>query len=271
MTPTVDYRLKICYTTHSLLDKQGSGLFMKKQIQMLAIFPLSLFSFFGIGSQNQIQAPTQAQTQIRAQAQLQPSAYIKPIFVQEQILGTQEMPLNDRYPVKSVNDVFRDNILLNLAYMEGTVKSSKDIKWDEITKPFRYEFRLDPDKTFAYHEDVKDIYKDSLVKTTNANFNFSDGFKSDGYLYGDGVCHLASLINWAARTAGLAVEAPTNHNFANIPDVPKEFGVSIFKNPGAKSSNALQNLYIKNNRSKPITFRFEYANDKLKVSVVEFN
>lgn len=214
---------------------------MKRPIQILAIFPLSLLLNFGSGGN------------------------------QDHILAQKEMSLDNRYENKFVNDVFKNNILLNLAYLDGRVTKASDINWDEITKPFQYEFRLEPNKTFAFHSDVKAQYKDLLVKTTNAHFNAADGFKTDGYLFGDGVCHLASLINWAAREAGLSVEAPTNHNFANIPDIPKEFGVSIYSNPYAKGSNSQQNLYITNNKVKPITFKFEYNNDKLNVSVIELD
>lgn len=185
------------------------------------------------------------------------------------LLAQHEMSLDNRYSNQFVNDVFKDNILLNLAYLDGRVTSQKDIKWDEITKPFQYEFKLDPNKTFAFHSDVEDKYKDSLVKTTNAHFNSQEGFKTDGYLFGDGVCHLASLINWVAKDAGLEVEAPTNHDFANIPDVPKKYGVSIYSSPFSKGSNAQQNLYITNNKNKPVTFKFEYINNRVSVAIVE--
>lgn len=209
---------------------------MKKHLQTLAIIPL-LLNLGTVGSQN--------------------------------LLAQKEMSLDNRYPDAFVNAVFKDNILLNMAYLNGRVNSSKDIKWDEIAKPFKYEFTLDPSKTFAFHDDIKETYKATLVKTTNAHFNFADGFKSDGYLFGDGVCHLASLLNWAAREAGLSVEAPTNHNFADIPDIPKEYGVSIYSMPNSKGSNQLQNLYITNNKPKPIAFRFEYQDNKIKVSIIE--
>lgn len=187
----------------------------------------------------------------------------------QNLLSYREMSLDNRYAVKSVNNIFKENILLNLAYMKGSVTRASDIKWDEITKPFQYEFRLGPKKTFAFHSDVQAKFQDSLVKTTNAHFNAQEGFKTDGYLFGDGVCHLASLINWAAKDAGLDVEAPTNHDFANIPDVPREYGVSIYSNPNARGSNTQQNLYITNNKNKPIAFKFEYNDNKVKVSVVE--
>lgn len=191
--------------------------------------------------------------------------------VQQKYLATSEISLEKRYENKFVNDVFKDNILLNLAYMNGKVTKASDIKWDEITKPFKYEFRLEPNKTFAFHSDVENKFQDSLVKTTNAHFNATDGFKTDGYLFGDGICHLASLIYWVALNAGLEAEAPTNHDFAPIPDVPRRYGVSIYSNPFSKGSNTQQNLYITNNKSKPIAFKFEYQDNKVKVSVVELN
>ncbi|MBI2085963.1 VanW family protein [Candidatus Daviesbacteria bacterium] len=197
--------------------------------------------------------------------------YLVNPFPDNYLLARKEMSLDNRYSNQFVNNVFKDNILLNLAYMTGRVTKASDIKWDEIVKPFQYEFKLDPNKTFAFHEDVKDKYKASLVKTTNAHFNSAEGFKTDGYLFGDGICHLASLINWAAKEAGLEVEAPTNHDFAIIPDISKEYGVSIYSSPFSKGSNALQNLYITNNKGKPITFKFEYYNNNLKVSIVELN
>lgn len=187
------------------------------------------------------------------------------------LLAQKEMSLDNRYQDKFVNDVFKNNILLNLAYMANRIPSPKEIKWDEVLKPFSYEFELNPNKTFAYHEDVKNEYQGKVGKTTNAHFNAQEGFKTDGYLFGDGVCHLASLIKWVAKEANLEVEAPTNHNFANIPDVPKEYGVSIYSNPNSKGSNSLQNLYITNNKDKPISFKFDYLNNKVKVSIVELN
>lgn len=189
----------------------------------------------------------------------------------ELILAQKEMSLLNRNSNGFVNNVFKDNILLNLAYMDGRVSSVKDINWLELDKPFTSEFKLYPLNTFAFHEDITEKYRPGLVQTTNAHFNSVEGFKTDGYLFGDGICHLASLVNWAAKEAGLLVEAPTNHDFANIPDVPREYGVSIYSNPWKKGTNKEQNLYITNNRTKPVAFRFEYTNNKVKVSVVELN
>lgn len=180
-----------------------------------------------------------------------------------QSLASHEISLKNRYPVASVSDIFQDNILLNLAYMRGLIQAGDKIDWNEVTKPFNYEFRLAPNKTFAYHDDVLPEYKDSLVKTTQAHFNAADGFKTDGYLYGDGVCHLASLMYWVAKDAGLDTKAPVNHDFASIPEINKQFGVSIYSN------NKQQNLYITNNTDKEITFHFEYSDDKLKLAILK--
>lgn len=187
------------------------------------------------------------------------------------ILSTHTMPLSDRQPDKFVNSVFRDNILLNLNYMDDVITNKSQIDWAQIEKNSDYSFTLKPGETFAYHDDVLDKYQGKVVKTTNAHFNFIDGFKSDGYLTGDGVCHLASLIYWAAKDAGIEAEAPTNHDFAVIPDIPKEYGVAIFNMPGNHYSNSRQNLYITNNKQKSILFNFKYSNDKLNLSVVEAN
>ncbi|HKC05172.1 MAG TPA: VanW family protein, partial [Patescibacteria group bacterium] len=78
---------------------------------------------------------------------------------------------------------------------------------------------------------------------------------------GDGVCHLASLISWAAKDAGLDVYVPARHDFAKINDVPKEYGVSI------NSNKPYGNLYITNNFDKPVTFNFNYDGTNLTVSV----
>lgn len=194
-----------------------------------------------------------------------------PPAIPEKVLSSQEISLENRYPVKSVSDIFKDNILLNLAYMDGRIKRKEDINWDEIKKPLSIQFSLGPGKTFAFHDDVLDEYKNTLVKTTQAHFNSSEGFKTDGYLFGDGVCHLASLIYWVAKDAQLDTKAPTNHDFMAIPEIDKQYGVSIYSNPFSKGSYQMQNLYVTNNKQKPITFKFEYNGEKLKASVVEEN
>ncbi len=186
-------------------------------------------------------------------------------------LAQHEMSLEDRYPEKSVNDIFKDNILLTIDYMKGQAPQSKTINWHDVEKPFAYEFTLKPQETFAFHDDVLSDYKGKVTRTTNAHFNAQEGFKTDGYLFGDGVCHLASLFYWTAKDAGLTAKAPTNHDFHTIPDIPKEYGVAIYSLPGQTGTNELQNLYVTNPLEKPVTFRITYDGGTLKASVLAYD
>ena len=187
----------------------------------------------------------------------------------QKYLATSEISLEKRYGNKYVNDVFKDNILLNMSYLSGKITKKEDVNWDQIGKPFNYKFVLLPGKTFAFHEDVLPKYKNTLAKTTNADFNYDDGFKSDGYLTGDGVCHFASLIYLVAKNAGLDAYAPTTHDFAVIPEIDREYGVSIYKMPGQVQANAMQNLYVTNNKENAVVFEFNYKDGILKLSIFE--
>lgn len=184
-------------------------------------------------------------------------------------LASRSYSMENRYNVDSVNEVFKDNILLTLRYMDGSVVAKGDISWPEIEKPFHIEFTLNPGDGFAFHDQILPEYATRVVKTTNAHFNSDDGFKSDGYLVGDGVCHLASFIYWVALDAGLDSLSLARHDFAKINDVPKEYGVSIRFMPGAFANSSRQNLYIVNNKEKPVTFVFDYNGNELTVSVLE--
>lgn len=177
-------------------------------------------------------------------------------------LASHTISLDKRYADEYVNGVFKDNILLTLSYMSNRVNSKNDIRWDDVNKDFTYEFKLEPGGRFAFHNQTLPKFE-GITKTTNAHFNYTDGFKSDGYLIGDGVCHLASLIYWVAKDANLDAYAPTNHDFAQIPEISKENGVSIF------STDANQNLYITNNFDKPVNFAFEYKSPNLKLSITK--
>ncbi len=188
-----------------------------------------------------------------------------------QTLSQRTLPLENRYGESSVNAVFKDNILLTMAYMESKVENPKTISWETLEKPASFDLILNPNETFSFHEDVLAQYHKKVVKTTNAHFNYQEGFKSDGYLFGDGVCHLASLLYWVAKDANLEAYAPTNHDFAAIPDIPKEYGVSIYNAPGKYATNAQQNLYITNTKEKAVVFHFEHDKQRVKVSIQEVN
>ena len=184
-------------------------------------------------------------------------------------LASRSYSMENRYNVPSVNRVFKDNILLALKYMDGSVKGKSDISWPEIEKPFHTEFTLNPGEGFAFHDQIMPEFKDKVVLTTNARFNSDQGFVSDGWLVGDGVCHLASFIHVAALDAGLTSVSLARHDFATISEIPGEFGVSIKYMPGEFSNSSRQNLYIVNTKEKPVTFEFDFDGTSLKVEVVE--
>lgn len=189
--------------------------------------------------------------------------------VQEKLLAKQEMSLENRHAAPSVNSVFSDNILLTIWYMSGKVKKSSDIRWDEIRKPFTYTMVLKPGETFAFHDDVLPEYKDSVVKTTNSHFGPEQGFLTDGYLYGDGVCHLASVMNWAATSAGLKVDARVRHDFALVPGIARQYGTSIYDTTGASHNDQMQNLYITNNQETDVYIEFISSGKNLAVKILK--
>lgn len=186
-----------------------------------------------------------------------------------QVSVVHAISLTDRYPNKIVNDVFKDNILLSLAYLKGDVSNPKDINWEKLRKPNHFQFTLHPNQTFAFHDSVLPQYQNKVALTSHSHFNYQEGFKSDGYLYGDGVCHLASLFNWTAKDAGLQVNSPINHDFMPIPEIPKSFGTAIFYNPAQTYASENQNLYITNNKGKDITFDITSSNDGVEIQVIE--
>lgn len=182
-------------------------------------------------------------------------------------LSEVEYSLTDRYSNTYVTNVFSDNILLTLAYMRGATKDGQPVDWKTVKSDFTYTLVLQHGQTFAFHDQVLPQFIGQVAKTTNAHFDSSQGFESDGWLVGDGVCHLASFMNVAAREANLHVVNPTAHDFAVIPDVPKKYGVAIFYLPQEKESSSLQNLYITNSYAKPIAFVFTHRGTMLDIRV----
>lgn len=183
-------------------------------------------------------------------------------------LAEHQMSLGNRHPAQYANEVYKKNILLNLAYMSGKTTKGTKVQWDEVEKPFQYQFVIDPGQTFAFHDGILEKYQGKVSQTTKAHFNTEEGFLTDG-LPGMGVCHLASLMKWVAVDAGLEVEAPRNHDFAAIPEIDKQYGVAIYNESGNSSAQGFSNLYITNNKNKPVTFTFDYKDNKLNLKVEE--
>lgn len=190
----------------------------------------------------------------------------------EQELSSHTINLKERVPGGGLmSDVMADNILLTLTYLNEEQVDSKNINWVEIRRPRTIEFKLKQGEAFAFHQDLLSEYEGKVVKTTNSRFSSDQGFKHDGYLMGDGVCHLASLINWASRDANLETNVPKNHDFIEIPGIDKSYGVSIYFMPGEKVANADKNLYILNSTNSELIFKFIVTESELEFKILETN
>lgn len=200
-----------------------------------------------------------------------PSCCIAPptLAQQAKTLSQVEYSLQNRSADPWVNEVFADNILLTAHYIGALINPKEPVVWDEIRKPKAITFMLKPGETFAFHDQVLGEYQNKNLVTTKAHFNATEGFRSDGWLVGNGVCHLASFMAKAAKDAGLEVVAPTNHDFMPIPDIDPVNGVSIYSAPGNAGVSARQNLYITNSRTQTIVFIFEYTTEFLTVKIAE--
>lgn len=205
--------------------------------------------------------------QVNAYTGVLPSSTHKEVVIEKTFLAEQTMDLSIRYPEPYINGVFKDNILLNLAYLSGKVQNAAQVNWDEIRKSSSYEFTLQPGEVFAYHDGVLPQFEGRVTKIGGSHFGGEDGYRSSGYLYGDGVCHFATLINWTAQSAGLQVTAPTNHNFAPVPGVDPIYGTSIYYAYGQPEVSGMQNLYVENTYEYPVTIHFTAEGNSLKVSI----
>ncbi|MDP3955211.1 MAG: hypothetical protein Q8Q15_02520 [bacterium] len=205
-----------------------------------------------------------------------PSAFLVP---EKQVLASHEMDLTKRLPNPDASQVFADNILLTLRYLKGDVGELRDekvkIDWEKVREPFEASLTLEPGEVFAYHDVLLPEFQNAKVKTTNAHFDYKQGYKPFAGLIGNGVCHLATLINWVATDArlagdplrreasgeskrtGLEVISHVNHDFYPVPGVPRENGTSIRWNPTGGNNSRNQNLYIRNNFDYPVTFEFK--------------
>lgn len=192
---------------------------------------------------------------------------------QETVLASYSLDLSSRYPVTSVSDGFKENILIALGYLSSIGGSSEqpvigDIipQGDTLQAQRNFALSLKPGEVFAFHKKgILPQFNESKIISQESDFTTNYGYKVVAGLGGNGVCHLASLMNLVALKAGLEVVAPTNHNFDRIPGIDKEYGVSI----STRNSPERQNLYIKNNFEFPMFFRFELRENNLVFSIVK--
>jgi hypothetical protein len=185
------------------------------------------------------------------------------VQVHEKVLSNHDLDLTQREIDPTINKGFADNIELSLHYLKGDV-GNLPINWNNIRQPFTVEFILNPGETFAFHDNVLPEFTKPKI-TMNSKFITTEGYLYVAGLGGNGVCHLATLINWAAKEAGLETVAKTSHDFAAVVGVPKEFGVSIM------STSSDQNLYIKNNKPFPVKFIFTVTQNNINLTVSQSN
>lgn len=190
---------------------------------------------------------------------------LSPVFKKQLvILAEHELDLTSREPGAYANEVFTDNILLALHYLKGDVEKGS-FDWEEIRQPFEVAFVLQPGETFAFHGNVLTEFDSPAggpTVTMNSRFFIEEGYKSVGGLGGNGVCHLASLINWVASEADLEVTAKVSHDFYPVPGVSRQYGTSI------RSQSKTQNLYVQNNFEVPVIFAFSVESEQLRLEVV---
>jgi len=179
-------------------------------------------------------------------------------YQEKQILANERLDLTMREPSPDANQGYADNILLALHYLKGEVILPVD--WQAIRKPFEVSFTLQPGEVFAFHENVLPEFANPVM-TMNSEFLTTEGYKSVWGLGGNGVCHLASLMNWMASEAGLKVVAKANHSFALIPGISQEYGTSI------RSQSSSQNLYIINSLNQPVSFWFKTDSQRITLKI----
>ena len=159
------------------------------------------------------------------------------------ILALETLDLANRYPVESVSKGFKENILIALGYLAFQ---------DDVLED-GFALTLNPGEVFAFHnKGILPEFKEDKIVTQESDFTTNTGYKVVAGLGGNGVCHLASLMNKVASEAGLEVIAPTNHNFAEIPGIDRKYGTSISTRNGPER----QNLYIRNVYDFPVRLRF---------------
>lgn len=162
--------------------------------------------------------------------------------------------LSQRHPNAQINEGFKENILLNL---------------DFLNQAGNGKIVLQPGEVFAFHKNILPEFNENTVVTQESEYRPKEGYKLVAGLYGNGVCHLASLMNWVASEAGLAVTAQVNHNFAPVPGIDKKYGTSIKFYPNIGGTSERQNLYIRNNQDLPVLFSFKLEGNWLWFSILK--
>lgn len=178
------------------------------------------------------------------------------------LLSEKTLDLTQRNPSAYINEIFSDNILLSLHYLKGDI-GDPQIDWTKVRESFGVSFVLEPGATFAFHGSAVLPEFENPTLTMNTFYMGNEGYKAFAGLYGNGVCHLATLINQAAAEAGLEVVAKVNHDFAPVPLMPREYGTSI------RTFDKNQNLYLRNDFDYPVTFEFQADKEIIALKIIK--
>jgi hypothetical protein len=186
---------------------------------------------------------------------------------QKVLLASESLDLSYRYPVESVSKGFKENILVNLYHFS---QIGSDTPYEGIGSleaqeklPDTFSITLKPNEVFAFHDKILAQYKEDKVLAPKSKYGSRDGYLLISGLYGNGVCHLATLMNWVASETDLEVTALTRHDFAKIPGTDPKLGTSI----SYGNSPERQNLYIKNNKPSSVVLEFKIEGDNLFFSI----
>lgn len=171
--------------------------------------------------------------------------------IREMILAEQSLDLKTRHRETQINEAFAFNILHALEFFPSPLI-------------------LRPNEVFVFHEMVLPEFEGDSLVSSQTRYLAKEGYQTVLGLPGNGVCHLASLMNWVASEAGLEVKAEVNHRFAPIPGVPEEHGTSIRYTPDGRLNSQKQNLYLKNNFDYPVEFIFETKGEALIFKINRF-
>lgn len=179
---------------------------------------------------------------------------------ESRVLAVQVLDLSERDEGQFINQVYKDNILLAFSFL--TLQ-----EWNSSYTSGKTGFILQPGEVFCFHENISGEFKGKEVKTMGTKFQAQEGYRSSGWVYGDGVCHLASLIHWTAVEAGLEITARVKHNFRPIPGIPEKYWTSIrYCSSGCNSQS--QNLYVTNTHDFPVEFKFSIEGEKLELEII---
>lgn len=172
------------------------------------------------------------------------------LVTRQKVLSRESLDLGDRYPVESISEGFKENILIAVGFLNSSNPGGLVLRPGEI---------------FAFHnKGILPQFKENKIITQESDFTTNTGYKVVAGLGGNGVCHLASLMNLAASKAGLEVTAPTSHSFAKIPGIESQYGTSI----STRNSPERQNLYIKNTFDFPVRLEFSLDGNLLTMKVL---